>query len=58
MPMTTDPDKMFGKDPEKVTCGNCNQEITTRVEDSVSKEGYMFAYCCCLFGSWITSLLV
>ena len=50
--------KMFGKDPTKVKCGRCHHEITTRVEDSVTAEGYLFCCCCCLFGSWINSLLV
>ena len=58
MPKTMDPDKMFGKEPAQVQCSNCHQLTTTRVEDSVSSEGWMFGICCCLFGSWITSLLV
>ena len=52
------PDKMFGQEPAQVQCSNCHQMASTRVESSVSSEGWMFACCCCLFGSWITSLLV
>ena len=58
MPLTMDPDKMFGEEPVQVQCSNCQQMATTRVEASVSSEGWMFGICCCLFGSWITSLLV
>ena len=58
MPLLTDPDKMFGQEPAQIKCSNCHQEITTRVEASVRSEGWMFACCCCLFGSWLTSLLV
>ena len=53
-----DPDKMFGQEPVKVQCSNCHQQTRTRVVASVSSQGWMFACCCCLFGSWLTSLLV
>ena len=52
-----DPD-MFGQEPVKVECSNCHQQTSTRVEASVRSEGWMFACCCCFFGSWLTSLLV
>ena len=58
MPMTIDPDKMFGKEPAQIQCPNCHQQVITKVESSVRSEGWMFACCCCLFGSWLTSLLV
>ena len=56
--MTMDPDKMFGQGPAQVQCSNCHHLIITTVEASVRDEGWIFACCCCLFGSWITSLLV
>ena len=59
MPMTIDSDYVFGKEPALVQCSNCHQQMMTRVEDTIrNPEGWMFACCCCLFGSWITSLLV
>ena len=56
--MTIDPDKMFGQEPVQIQCRNCDQVTTTRVEGSIKSEGWMFGICCCLFGSWLTSLLV
>lgn len=53
-----DPDKRFGKEPKHMKCNNCFREVTTRVEASVRDSGWWFAFCCCLFGSWINSLLV
>ena len=53
-----DPDKRFGKEPKQMKCHHCFREMTTRVEDSVRDSGWWFALCCCIFGSWINSLLV
>ena len=59
MPMTTDdPEIIFGQDPIKIKCTNCQQAVITRVEDSIKSEGWMFACCCCIFGSWLVSFLV
>ena len=57
-PMTMDPDEMFGQEPLQLRCSNCHQVITTRVESNVRSEAWIFASFCCLFGSWLTSLLV
>ena len=56
--LPTEPHMIFGKDPAQIQCTNCHQQITTRVESSVSSDGWVFACCCCLFGSCLTSLLV
>ena len=56
--LPTEPHMIFGKDPAQIQCTNCHQQITTRVESSVSSDGWVFACCCCLFGSWLTSLMV
>ena len=55
--MPIDP-AMYQKIPVEVQCTNCHQDITTRVEDSVRSDGWVFFLCCCLFGSWLTGLLV
>ena len=59
MTMTTDPEKMFGQEPEQIQCSNCHQQITTRVEARVRVDGLIRACCCCLFCCfWLASLLV
>ena len=58
VPLPTELDMIFGQKRAQIQCSKCHQQITTRVEASVSSGGWMFACCCCLFGSWLTSLLV
>ena len=56
--MIEDPNKRFDKEPRHMKCTNCFRQMTTRVEDSVRDSGWLFAFSCFLFGSWINSLLV
>ena len=58
VPLPTELDMIFGQKRAQIQCSKCHQQITTRVEASVSSDGWLFACCCCLFGSSLTSLLV
>ena len=57
-----DPDERFGIEPMNMKCHNCFREMTTRVEDSVTDSGWLFAFFCFLpwisYLSWINSLLL
>ena len=50
--------KIFGrKSVHQITCTRCHQLITTRVKSNTFDTGLMAAWFC-LFGCWLTSLLV
>merc|ERR1712059_4286 len=46
---------LFGKQPILVTCPNCRKIGSTRVLDSVSQSGWVWAILCCFLGSWLLS---
>jgi len=46
-----------GENRAYIRCNNCYQEVVTRVESRLSSDGWMWATMCCLFGSWIGSLI-
>jgi len=49
---------VFGQESVITTCKNCNNQISTNVEDSISGSGWAWAIICCCLGSWIASCLV
>ena len=48
----------LGKDPVRRRCNNCRMTQFTRVDSGVSANGKVWATLCCIFLSWILSLLV
>merc|ERR1712038_59631 len=48
----------FGTEPVQLSCYNCHRQIVTDVTSGISSSGWCFALTCCLFGSWLASLLV
>merc|ERR1712073_89025 len=48
----------FGTEPVQLSCYNCHRQIVTDVTSGISSSGWCFAITCCLFGSWLASLLV
>jgi len=49
---------VFGQESVNTTCKNCNNQISTNVESSISGSGWTWAIVCCCLGSWIASCLV
>merc|ERR1711994_205866 len=39
------------------TCWTCHRQIVTDVSSEMTSSGMCFAFCCCIFGSWLASLL-
>merc|ERR1712058_52314 len=61
MGVPTDPGykvAIFGQDSVNISCKNCYNLISTRVDSSISQSGWIWAIVCCCFGSWIASCLV
>merc|ERR1712007_197735 len=48
----------FSDQPLQLSCSSCYKSVITDVSSEISSTGWMFAVCCCLFGSWIASCLV
>merc|ERR1712098_1035625 len=46
---------IFGQDSVNISCKNCYNLISTRVDSSISQSGWIWAIVCCCFGSWIAS---
>ena len=46
------------KHSTRIVCSNCRKENFTRVEKKVSRDGMIWASCCCCIGSCYLSLLV
>merc|ERR1719342_1253646 len=49
---------VFGQHSVITTCKNCNNQISTNVESSISGNGWAWAILCCCLGTWIASCLV
>merc|ERR1712198_181289 len=49
---------VYGTVSVKTFCKNCQNQISTKVDESVSGSGWTWAILCCLCGSWIASCYV
>merc|ERR1712198_665143 len=49
---------VYGTVSVKTFCKNCQNQISTKVDESVSGSGWTWAILCCLCGSWIASCFV
>merc|ERR1712088_634089 len=47
----------FGPEPVQLSCWSCHRQIVTDVSSEMTSSGMCFAFCCCIFGSWLASLL-
>ena len=47
----------FGIDPVVTNCTRCRQTVTTRVDNSIKDNGWLWCILCSLFFSWIIGCL-
>ena len=48
----------FKKVSVRTRCGNCFADQYTRVDSHISSEGWLWAFLCFCFGSWIISIVI